>query len=58
MTFVNLCSVYSPDRKRLFPIAAVDKKLSGGISRWPFPAHKWTDDVTIEAAPPPKKRAR
>lgn len=38
MTFVNLCSVCSPDRKRLFPIAAVDKKLSGGISRWPFPA--------------------
>lgn len=38
MTFVNLRSVCSPDRKRLFPIAAVDKKLSGGISRWSFPA--------------------
>lgn len=34
-----ICAVFSvsPNRMRLFPIAAVDKKLSG-ISRQPFPA--------------------
>lgn len=30
MTVVNLCGVFSPDRKRLFPVAAVDKKMSEG----------------------------
>lgn len=28
MTVVNLCGIFSQDRTRLFPIAAVDKKMS------------------------------
>lgn len=32
-----ICAVFSqPGRTRLFPIAAGDKKMSEGVSRWPF----------------------
>lgn len=41
MTVVNLCGVFSPGRTCLFPIAAVDKKISEG-SRWTFPKKMMT----------------